>query len=208
MRLSQFLVTVLLAVSAHAANFVPQIPSVQSFYPDELGHLFNLSPGTRILVDEAYASDCGSQSDGPTLLDFAVTFRSDLMDVTSFTLPRVQVTPFSQTHSISNDGSAIVLTLSSPSNHTLYSGAPTPEAYDFLISNSSYIISGSGSIGAWWGTRTLLQQLVLSEQRYNGTYTIPAGNGSDSPGWEIRGFMLDVGRHWYTTEFLGKHLFM
>ena len=140
MRLSQFLVTVLLAVSAHAANFVPQIPSVQSFYPDELGHLFNLSPGTRILVDEAYASDCGSQSDGPTLLDFAVTFRSDLMDVTSFTLPRVQVTPFSQTHSISNDGSAIVLTLSSPSNHTLYSGAPTPEAYDFLISNSSYII--------------------------------------------------------------------
>ncbi|KAG8215740.1 glycoside hydrolase family 20 protein [Butyriboletus roseoflavus] len=194
---------VLLAVAVHAMVLQPQIPSVQSFYPDKLGQAFILSPETQIFVDKTYASDRGSKSDGPTLLDFAETFQSDLIHLTSFTLPRVQVMPFSQTH-IDHDSSVIVLTLSSSRNHMLYSGAPTPEAYDFSISNTSYVISGSGSIGAWWGTRTLLQQLVLSEQGYNGTYTIPAGSGTDSPGWEVRGFMLDAGRHWYTTEFLAE----
>lgn len=205
MRLSQFLVAVLLAVSSHETTLKPQIPSVQSFCPDKLGQSFILSPETRILVDQTYASDRGSLSDGPTLLDFAETFRSDLVHMTSFALPQVQVMPFIQTQNTANGGSTIVLTLSSSTNHTLYSGAPTPEAYDFLISNSLYVISGSGSIGAWWGTRTLLQQLALSEPGYNGTYTIAAGNGTDGPGWEVRGFMLDAGRHWYTTEFLGEH---
>ena len=207
MWLSRFHGTVLLAVVVHATALQPQIPSVQSFYPDTLGQVFILNPETKIFVDKSYAFDRGSKSDAPTLLDFAETFRSDLIHLTSFTLPRVQVIPFSQTH-IDHDSSLIVLTLDSSRNHTLYSGVPTSEAYDFLISNTSYVISGSGSIGAWWGTRTLLQQLVLSEQGNNGTYAIPAGNGTDSPGWEVRGFMLDAGRHWYTTEFLGKHLFM
>ncbi|KAF8551069.1 glycoside hydrolase family 20 protein [Imleria badia] len=201
MWLPRFLNAVLLAVGVQAAVLHPQIPSVQSFYPEE--QVFTLSPETQILVDEAYAFDCGSHSNGPTLLDFAETFRSDLGYMTSFTLPPVQVTPFSQAH-IDGGDSVIVLTLNSSSSHTLYSGAPTPEAYDFLVSESSYVISGSGPIGAWWGTRTLLQQLALSEQGYNGTYTVPAGNGTDSPGWEVRGFMLDAGRHWYTTEFLAE----
>lgn len=207
MWLPRILVVVLLAAGVHAEVLQPQIPSVHLFYPDELGHVFTLGPETQIFVDEAFAFDCGPHSNGPTLLDFAETFRSDLVHLTSFTLPPVQVTPLNQTH-IDGGCSVIVLTLSSPSNHTLYSGIPTPEAYDFLVSNSSYIIHGSGSIGAWWGTRTLLQQLALSKQGYNGTYTIPAGNGTDSPGWEVRGFMLDAGRHWYTTEFLGRYLFM
>ena len=206
MRLPQLLDAILLAVGVHAAALQLQIPSVQSFYPDELGQVFILSSETQIFVDEAYAFDGGFHSNGPTLLDFAEIFRSDLIHLTSFMFPLVQVAPFSQIH-INDGGSAIVLTLSSSSNYALYSGTPTPEVYDFLISNSSYVISGSGSIGPWWGTRTLLQQLALSEQGYNKTYIIPAGNGTDSPGWEVRGFMLDAGRHWYTTEFLGKCLF-
>ncbi|KAG6372557.1 glycoside hydrolase family 20 protein [Boletus reticuloceps] len=202
--LSWFLGVVLLAPGLRAAGHQPQIPSLQSFYPsDQLGQVFILSSETDIFVDEIYAFDSGSHSNGPTLLDFAETFRSDLIHMTSFALPPVKVTPFSQAH-LDGSGSAIVLTLSSSSNHTLYSGIPTPEAYDFLVSNSSYVISGSGPIGAWWGTRTLLQQLALSEQGYNATYTFPAGIGTDSPGWEVRGFMLDAGRHWYTTEFLAE----
>lgn len=211
MGLSRFLVTILLAVAAQAAIFQPQIPSVQSFYPDELGQVFTLSPGTRIVVDETSccASDraSGPQPDGATLLNFAETFRSDLMDMTSLWFPPVQVMPFNQTQSTDSDGSIIALRLCPSSNHTLYSGAPTSEAYDFFISNSSYVICGSGPMGVWWGTRTLLQQLALSGKGYNRSYTIAAGNGTDSPGWEVRGFMLDVGRHWYTTEFLGKGLF-
>lgn len=206
MRLSRFPVAVLLAVGAHAALFRPQIPSVQSFFPDELGRVFILGPETRIFVDEAFAFNNSSHSDGITLLDFADTFQSDLIEMTSFMLPPVQVIPFSQTLSI--DTSTIVLTLNLSSTHTHYSGSPTLEGYDFHVSNSSYVISGSDPIGVWWGTRTLLQQLALSEQECNGTYTILTGDGTDSPGWEVRGFMLDAGRHWYTTEFLGRRLFM
>ena len=196
--------TVFLAVGVHATVLQPQIPSVQSFYPDQSGQVFILSPETQIVVDEAYAlSGDGPYSKGPTLLDFAETFRSDLIHITSYALPPVQVTPFSQTRF--DDGCPVIfLTLNSWSNHSLYSGAPTPEAYDFFVSSSAYVISGSGSIGVWWGTRTLLQQFVLSEQGYSGTYSFPTGNGTDGPGWEVRGFMLDAGRHWYTTEFLGK----
>ncbi|KAF9240848.1 glycoside hydrolase family 20 protein [Melanogaster broomeanus] len=90
----------------------------------------------------------------------------------------------------------------SSSNHTYYSGFATVEGYDFTISNTSYVISGSGPIGAWWGTRTLLQQLVLSQHGDDVRYSVPAGSGTDSPGWEVRGFMLDAGRHWYEADFL------
>ncbi|KZT58226.1 glycoside hydrolase family 20 protein, partial [Calocera cornea HHB12733] len=31
---------------------------------------------------------------------------------------------------------------------------------------------------------------------------LPAGSGWDAPGWEVRGFMLDAGRHWFETSFL------
>ncbi|KAI9463864.1 hypothetical protein HD554DRAFT_2330179 [Boletus coccyginus] len=129
---------------------------------------------TQIFVDETYASDGGSHSNGPTLADFAETLRSDLIHLTSLVFPPVQVTPFSEIH-IDGGGSAIVLTLSPSSNHTLYSGAPTLEAYDFLISNSSYVISGSGSIGAWWGTRTLLQQLPRSQLKHGSAHGVGLG---------------------------------
>ncbi|KAG9312512.1 glycoside hydrolase family 20 protein [Chiua virens] len=204
MQFLQSLVPLLLVAGVHATKFQPQIPSLQLFFSDELSRSFVFSPETQIFVDEIFASQSsGSQSSAPTLLDFAETFRSDLVQLTSLTLPQVQVASFNQTR-INHDGSVIVLTLGPSSNHTLYSGAATPEGYDFTISNSSYVISGRGPIGAWWGTRTLLQQLVLSGPRSNGIYTIPAGNGTDSPGWEVRGFMLDAGRHWYTTEFLAE----
>ncbi|KZT01175.1 glycoside hydrolase family 20 protein [Laetiporus sulphureus 93-53] len=46
----------------------------------------------------------------------------------------------------------------------------------------------------------MLQQVALASN--DGTIAIPTGSGTDSPGWEIRGFMLDAGRHWFDTQFL------
>jgi hexosaminidase len=140
------------------------------------------------------------------LLDFAETFRGNLVELTSFTVPPVQIVSLGT--SIDHHSPTIVLTLDSSSSHTLYSGSATVEGHDFFISNASYVISGSGPIGAWWGTRTLLQQLVLSESGDDGTYRLPTGNGTDCPGWEVRGFMLDTGRHWYAADFLGKLFYM
>ncbi|KAF9221135.1 glycoside hydrolase family 20 protein [Gyrodon lividus] len=201
MRLSLLLASFLLVAGVRATvTLQPQIPSIQSFSPDPFGRTFILTPETHILVDVQYASNRGSQFSGPTLLHFAETFRRDLIELTSFSVPPVQIVPLST--SIFNHSPTVVLTLGSLSSHTLYSGSATVEGYDFSISNTSYVISGSGPIGAWWGTRTLLQQLVLSEHGDNGTYNLPVGSGTDSPGWEVRGFMLDVGRHWYTADFL------
>ncbi|KAK6997302.1 glycoside hydrolase, partial [Favolaschia claudopus] len=50
-------------------------------------------------------------------------------------------------------------------------------------------------------TRTLLQQVALTAGSPNGI-SLAAGFGSDTPGWEVRGFMLDAGRHWYQPSFL------
>ena len=53
------------------------------------------------------------------------------------------------------------------------------------------------------GTRTFLQQVVLSIVNGSKPAMIPTGSGEDNPGWEIRGFMLDAGRHWFEIPFLG-----
>ncbi|KIJ67181.1 glycoside hydrolase family 20 protein, partial [Hydnomerulius pinastri MD-312] len=178
----------------------PQIPSVQSFSPATSGGPFILTPETQILVDVQHAFSRGPESTGPTLLEFAETFRGDLIGLTSHSVPPIQIVPLGA--SIQYHSPSIALTLGASNNHTLYSGAATVEGYDFSISDTSFVISGSGPIGAWWGTRTLLQQLVLSGAGDNGTYEVPAGTGADSPGWEVRGFMLDAGRHWYGADFL------
>ncbi|KAH7886681.1 glycoside hydrolase superfamily [Phlebopus sp. FC_14] len=182
---------------------IPQIPSLQSFIPAASPERFELTSATQILVDARYASSRSSQPSGLTLLDFARTFHKDLEELTLFPLPPVRAVPLNT--SDQHNHPTIVLTLDQTNKHTLYSGAITDEGYDLTISNSSFVVSGSGSIGVWWGTRTLLQQLVLSGKTPDGTYKFPVGSGRDSPGWEVRGFMLDAGRHWYEADFLGEY---
>ncbi|GAP93378.2 putative glycoside hydrolase [Rosellinia necatrix] len=77
-------------------------------------------------------------------------------------------------------------------------GEPTEEAYVMEIGNGRAVISGAGARGMWWGTRTLLQQLVLS----NWTAALPASHIADSPAYATRGFLLDAGRKWYAPSFL------
>lgn len=57
-------------------------------------------------------------------------------------------------------------------------------------------VTGASPLGAWWATRSILQQALL----HNGS--IPIGTGTDSPGWGTRGMMLDCGRHFYPKDFL------
>ncbi|EIW77952.1 glycoside hydrolase family 20 protein [Coniophora puteana RWD-64-598 SS2] len=169
------------------------IPSITSFVTNTTREPFGLDPYTQIVVDSRYA-DHGS----PSLSTFAQTFRSDLVDITGYTLlPQVQVASEPEDNS---SRPTIFLILDSTPNFTLYNGKDTDEGYLFEVSREKYVISGAAPIGTWWGTRTLLQQLVAAE---NGTsFSIPAGSGRDNPGWEIRGWMLDTGRHWYETSFL------
>ncbi|KAJ7136016.1 glycoside hydrolase [Mycena epipterygia] len=188
-----FASTGLLQLGANA-SIRPQIPSVASFVDAE-GPGFVLSSSTQVIVDSAF-----QHSGSPSLLSYAQTFRDDLISLTGFTsVPGVK-TGNVQQDSDASAGTIIFMTLGAV-NHTYFNGVATDEGYDFTISSRSYIIKGSGAIGAWWGTRTLLQQVVMNSVG-SGSITIPAGSGSDTPGWEIRGFMLDAARHWFQPSFL------
>jgi hexosaminidase len=184
--------------SALSQSLQPQIPSVQSFSVATGQQPFVLTASVQITVDSQW-EDLGS----PNLTDFANTFRADLVDVLGFaSLPRV-ITAASPDDS----RPTIFLTLDPTLNHTLFNGKSTDEGYDFQISSTTYTITGSAPIGVWWGTRTLLQQAALIANAAGGnpqSVSFPAGSGSDSPGWEIRGFMLDAGRHDFLTSFLCK----
>ncbi|KAJ7889726.1 glycoside hydrolase [Mycena leptocephala] len=177
-----------------AASLQPQIPSVASF-TDAGGPGFVFSSSTQIIVDSVFQN-----SGSPSLISYAQTFREDLISLTGFTsIPEVKAGSLED-----SDTSPIVFLTLGATGHSYFNGVATEEGYDFVISSQSYIVKGSGATGAWWGTRTLLQQVAM----IHGTLTIPAGSGSDTPGWEIRGFMLDAARHWFQPTFLGMIIFL
>ncbi len=62
------------------------------------------------------------------------------------------------------------------------------EAYILRIDDKSVSISSKGNTGLYWGSRTLLQMLVQDSTQ------LPCGTAWDAPRYQLRGFMLDVGR--------------
>jgi hexosaminidase len=112
----------------------------------------------------------------PTLWGFAQTFRSDLASIgvhVPLTLGR-QATE-----------NVIFLTLSDNPNEFLdAAGRPTSEGYSLQVTTSSVTIAGASPLGAWWGTRTVLQQAILDGLK------ISVGKGVDAAGWGERGMMV------------------
>jgi len=53
--------------------------------------------------------------------------------------------------------------------------------------------------GLYWGTRTLLQLLDSHQE-------IPQGEAVDYPSYKVRGLVLDVGRKFFTMDFLRKYV--
>ncbi|KAJ5688522.1 hypothetical protein N7462_002914 [Penicillium macrosclerotiorum] len=131
----------------------------------------------------------------PSVWEFACTFRDDLQEVTnaSWELRTAGELP--------RDATGVFLGRSSwaPSQFTYEDGKPTEEGYTMVVENDRVVIEGSGARGMWWGTRTLLQQLLLSETTEP---SIPAGRVHDAPAYATRGFMLDAGRKWYSPAYL------
>ncbi|HET6355817.1 family 20 glycosylhydrolase [Streptomyces sp.] len=80
-----------------------------------------------------------------------------------------------------------------------------PEAYRLSISTDSIDIVGGSQKGAYYGTRTLLQAIVGSHRPYQYT-SLPVGSAVDYPNYAVRGFMLDVGRRYFTPQFIQSYL--
>ncbi|KAF2748828.1 glycoside hydrolase family 20 protein [Sporormia fimetaria CBS 119925] len=126
----------------------------------------------------------------PSAYEFAQVFIDDLNQITStnWTLETVSsaptagiiLGPFRDTFPLVHEG-----------------GSPTEEGYELEISNSSVYIGGSGARGMFWGTRTVLQKMLISN-----TTSLAPGYTIDAPAYPTRGYMLDAGRKWYSPSFL------
>lgn len=68
------------------------------------------------------------------------------------------------------------------------------EAYRIEIGDGVKV-SANSRVGLYWATRTLLQMLEQS-------HALPKGITTDYPDYPMRGFMLDVGRKYFSLDYL------
>ncbi|KNG80858.1 beta-hexosaminidase [Aspergillus nomiae NRRL 13137] len=152
---------------------------------------YSLSQLTSIVVDARYADaidNDGATQIPPTLQQFAETFQKDLQSTVGIDIPLTS----SRTAAVNS----IFFTLANETGFQDAAGRYTSEAYTLTINENGVRISGASPLGAWWGSRSLIQAAVVSG------HTLPQGSAVDAPGWANRGVMLDAGRHFYPPEFL------
>lgn len=78
------------------------------------------------------------------------------------------------------------------------------EAYRLDI-NNNIVIAAPYYKGLFWGTRTFLQLLEKGQKENIG---LPKGTAIDFPQYPSRGFILDVGRKFFSLEFLKRYVKM
>lgn len=76
------------------------------------------------------------------------------------------------------------------------------EGYRMTVESSGITISGGSAVGVFYGVQTLRKSLPLA----NGEVSMPAANIIDRPRFAWRGMHLDVGRHFFSVEFVKKYL--
>jgi hexosaminidase len=158
-------------------NPVPQvIPSLREW--DAGAGSFVLDSASRIVVDRASAAQ---------LTGTAHVFQGDLLAMTGHRLRVV-------TGSTAGKGD-FFLTLSSADQ------GMGKEGYVFIIGDSA-AISANTSVGVFYGTRTALQILAQDPSQAH----IPKGTARDYPQYQERGFMLDVGRKYFSIQSLEDYV--
>ncbi|KAH8156004.1 hypothetical protein CIB48_g12243, partial [Xylaria polymorpha] len=188
---------ILLALSGAVSASLQLLPPTQPTSHDEAPVGFSLDGiSTTVYITKSLASHrdtSGLTLIPPSGLEFAQLFVDDLNEASpkKWILDVVDVPPTNATGIILEEFHDDTASLS------YENGKPTEEGYVMEIGANGAVISGSGARGTWWGTRTLLQQLMVS----NWT-SLPASRVTDVPAYASRGFMLDAGRKWYAPSFL------
>ena len=85
------------------------------------------------------------------------------------------------------------------------------EGYRIEINQSNIAITAQKSAGLFYGIQTLFQLFPPSIERENGLQaedkiSLPCVYIEDNPRFSYRGMMLDVGRHFFSVEFIKKYL--
>lgn len=141
---------------------------------------FRLPEAPRIVIDEAFARERDEQGQTlipPSLDEFGHTFAGDLEEVLGLSV-EVSLGKSTEYHDI-------FITLDSPESYLDVAGRETSEGYSITVADDGITVLGASPLGAWWGTRSLLQQLLLHQDR-----GLPVGSIKDSPGWAKRGVMV------------------
>src|SRR5436305_753550 len=139
---------------------------------------FMIDSASRIMVDPASATQ---------LQDTAHVFQSDLFSVIGSSLP--------------------VVTTSSPTIGDFYLTLKNADKgigkEGYLLKARDYVvISANTSTGVFYGTRTILQILIQDPAKRH----IVRGTARDYPRYQERGFMLDVGRKFFSLKFLEDYV--
>ncbi len=155
------------------ANPAPQvIPSLREWHGGSGS--FALTAASRIVVDPSSETQ---------LQGTARVFQRDLLNVTGLTLPIVLA---------GSPGAGDFLL-------TLKNAATVPGNEGYLFNVGGWVtISAKTSTGVFYGTRTALQILRNDPDRRS----IPKGTARDYPKYQERGFLLDVGRKFFSIQFL------
>ncbi|KAK6084056.1 glycosyl hydrolase family 20 [Seiridium cupressi] len=179
---------------AQSSVFLPGIPTVP--FQSVTNGTFSLADVKSIIVDSRYVDSVdedGQTLIPPTLYEFATVFADDLQKVVDVSVDIVNGTNYSN--------GSIFLTLGEAGSYLDAAGRETSEGYSLEVSQSGVTVAGASPLGVWWGTRTILQQGLLSLEDAD-TPSLMFGSGLDVPGWSTRGMMLDGGRHYYPADFL------
>jgi hexosaminidase len=112
----------------------------------------------------------------PTLLQFAETFQGDLNSALGLDIKLSQ--------GAKRKVNTIFVTLANQTGFQDAAGRFTSEAYALTVDDRGVVITGSSPLGAWWGTRSVIQAAVI------GDLSLAKGSGVDAPGWGTRGAMV------------------
>ena len=74
------------------------------------------------------------------------------------------------------------------------------EGYQLDVTADKIIVKGSTEVGIFYGIQTIHKALPVTNG--NSLAAIPAGTVKDYPNFEYRGFMIDVGRHFFSVDYL------
>ena len=74
------------------------------------------------------------------------------------------------------------------------------EGYQLDVTTDEITIKGATEIGIFYGIQTIHKALPITNN--NEIAAIPVGTVKDHPQFEYRGFMIDVGRHFFSIDYL------
>lgn len=119
----------------------------------------SLSGINSIIVDSQYAESTNTEGDTlipPSLQEFAETFAKDLGGL------HINVSCYTGANA---SRESIFLTLGDSRDYLDVAGRESAEGYSLSVSDIGIKIVGASPLGAWWGTRTVLQQVSLPDSR-------------------------------------------